>query len=306
MSFASELGIHGEESSRATGGKSRRLVDLMDGDGSGYNASERPVGESARLDSAEEEYPRRAAASEGIGLPRRGNFSTSTGYAILSVTPAGEGEAVAVVLALPASEEEDEAAGRSASKCKRVKLHLLVEQYADLQADGRALCAGEITPERAEELIHAGRLCSAIRKGLGRLQYGDCSARRLSAGLVAKGIDREVAAEAAAYLIRKGYIHEDDTARQRAVQSLRKGWGPRRIRDDLRAQGFPSEAVEAVMDGLSEEDFSSHCADVIRKKYREIPEERGARQKMTAALMRLGYDMEHIREAVAICRGREE
>jgi SOS response regulatory protein OraA/RecX len=60
------------------------------------------------------------------------------------------------------------------------------------------------------------------------------------------------------------------------------------------------------MDGLSEEDFSSHCADVIRKKYREIPEERGARQKMTAALMRLGYDMEHIREAVAICRGTEE
>ena len=200
-------------------------------------------------------------------------------HAILSVAPEGEGEILAVTLLR--------------SDGKQLRLHILVEQYTDL-----GLRQGELSPEQAEALLDAGRLCDAIRRGLSLLQYGDQSRRRLADKLVSRGMSREIAAAAAEYLAEKGYIREDNSARIRAEQGVRKLWGPRRIREDLRAHGFASEAVEDAMDSLAEVDWVENCAAAIRKKYCVIPEDRGARQKLMAAVLRLGYDSETIRDAL--------
>ena len=111
-------------------------------------------------------------------------------------------------------------------------------------------------------------------------------------------MDRETAAAAVAYLAAKGYIHEDSTAALRAEQGLRKGWGERRIREDLCAHGFSREAVEEAMESLSDVDWAEACAAVLRKRYGEIPAERGQRQKLIAAMMRLGFEAEDIRTAM--------
>lgn len=205
-------------------------------------------------------------------------------HAVLSVTPSGEGETVTVVLAIP-----DPAGG----KPRRVSFCLLVEQYANL-----VVKEGEITPEGAEALLDAGRLCGAIRRGISMLGYGDQSARRLAYKLTAKGVDRDTAERAVAYLTEKGYIHEDSTATLRAEQGIRKGWGARRICEDLGAHGFTREAVEEAMEAISQTDWEALCASVIRKKYRTIPEERGERQKLMAAMMRLGYSADTVKEAL--------
>ena len=204
--------------------------------------------------------------------------------AVLSVTPTGEGETVTVVLALPDPEGK---------KAQRVSFHLLVEQYAEL-----GVKTGEITPEYAETLLDAGKLCGAIRRGISLLGYGDQSARRLAYKLTAKGVDRDTAARATAYLTEKGYIREDDTAALRAEQDLRKGWGERRIREDLMAHGFTREAVEEAMENISDTDWEENCAAAIRKKYGEIPEDRGERQKLIASMMRLGYNTDTVKEAM--------
>lgn len=199
------------------------------------------------------------------------------GCAVLEIRPSDEGETVTVTL-LQGGERES--------------VHLLVEQYADLR-----LREGSITEGEAEAILEAGRLCDAIRMGMRCLQYGDLSARRLTYKLSAKGVSREIATRAAEYLAEKGYIREDSAAVSRAAQSARKLWGPRRIREDLRANGFSPDAVEEAMESLAEVDFAENCAAVIRKKYRTLPADRAARQKMTAALMRLGYDADLIRTA---------
>ena len=204
--------------------------------------------------------------------------------AVLSVTPAGEGETVNVVLAMPAETGE---------KPLRFSFLLLVEQYADLGVQ-----VGEVTPERAEALLEAGRLCGAIRRGIAMLGYADQSARRLAYKLTAKGVDRETAAAAVAYLAAKGYIHEDSTAALRAEQGLRKGWGERRIREDLCAHGFSRETVEEAMESLSDVDWAEACAAVLRKRYGEIPRDRGELQKLMAAMMRMGYDSDTVRSAM--------
>ena len=199
------------------------------------------------------------------------------GCAVLEIRPSDEGETVTVTL-LQGGEQ--------------VSVHLLVEQYADLRPR-----EGSISEAEAEALIEAGRLCDAIRQGMRCLQYGDLSARRLTYKLSAKCVSREIAARAAEYLAEKGYIREESAAVSRAAQSVRKLWGPRRIREDLRANGFSPDAVEEAMNSLAEVDFAENCAAVIRKKYRTLPDDRAAKQKMVAALMRLGYDGDVIRAA---------
>ncbi len=198
---------------------------------------------------------------------------------ILSVSPEGEGETLAVTL----MREDGE----------KLRIHILVEQYADL-----GLRRGKLPPEQTDALLEAGRLCDAIRRGLSLLQYGDQSPRRLADKLTARGIPRETAAAAVEYLSAKGYIREDDTARLRAEQSVRKLWGPRRIREDLRAHGFSAEATEEALEGLSEVDWAENCAAAIRKKYREVPADRQQRQKLMAAILRLGYDSETVKDAL--------
>ena len=278
--------------------KAQRLVDMMEpsskGKGTGQSAAEAPPRrqKAASEPSASEttvpkqNAPRQPAPKQPApkqpapDLPP--DFPPDT-CAVLSVSPAGEGETVTVVLALPDPEGK---------KAQRVSFCLLVEQYAELEVK-----AGPVTSEKAEELLDAGRLCGAIRRGIALLGYGDQSARRLAYKLTAKGVDRDTAARATAYLTEKGYIREDDTATLRAEQDLRKGWGERRIREDLIAHGFTREAVEEAMEELSNTDWVENCAAAIRKKYGEIPEDKGERQKMLAAMMRLGYDADTVKAA---------
>lgn len=288
--------------------KSRRLVDMMEPSPKGKGRGKDVTGLSVRPKEtapALAEKPRQIhSANKGTApkqdLPdqapsgRMASPKTTAKQpapdlppdtcAVLSATPAGEGETVTVVLALPAPE---------GTKAQRISFRLLVEQYAEL-----GIKTGKITPEYAETLLDAGQLCGAICRGIALLQYGDQSARRLAYKLTVKGVDRETAARAVAYLTQKGYIREDDTATLRAEQGIRKGWGERRIREDLIAHGFTREAVEEAMESLAGTDWEENCAEAIRKKYGEIPEDRGERQKLIAAMMRLGYDADTVREAM--------
>lgn len=219
------------------------------------------------------------------------------GYAVLDVRPDGDGERVAVVICRPADDN-----GEPLEGFERVTVRLLVEQYAELSPK-----RGALTPEQADTLFCAGRLADAVRRALVLLQYGDLSARRLIYRLIAKGIDRASAEEAAAYLADKGLIAEDRGAVRRAEQGVRKLWGPRRIREDLRAQGYEREAIEAAMLALEDRDvdFAQNCAAVIRRKWREIPADRAARAKYRAALLRLGYESETVREAEKLIHGED-
>ena len=210
-------------------------------------------------------------------------FSPDT-CTVLSVTPSGEGETVAVVMSLP---------NPAVGKAQRISFHLLVEQYAEL-----AVRVGEISPEAADVLLDAGRLSGAIRRGIVMLGYGDHSARRLVTKLVSKGVEREIALRAVDYLTERGYIREENAATIRARQGVDKGWGERRIEEDLLVHGFTREAVEEAMAQLSEVDWEENCASAIRKKYRVLPEERGDRQKLVAAMIRFGYHTDTVKNAL--------
>lgn len=302
----------GEEQSHPR--RARRLVDIMAGSppkrprgAEGADCSNDGGKDSPRLKTAESLRRSMPPSVPNTGspahqpLPVHAAALSADRCAVLSIYPEGEGGTVAVTLAVPSSLAEAMTAmkaGRGTppdGNAVKVRIHLLVEQYRDLN-----LHAGEISPEEADAILEAGRLCTAIRRGLNLLRYGDQSARRLTDKLTAKGTDREIAAQAVAYLQRRGYIREESTARLRAEQGVRKLWGPMRIREDLRAKGFTEEVAEEVLEELSEVDWVENCAAAIHKKYGDIPAELNQRQKLIAAVMRLGYTSDTVKEAMRI------
>ena len=263
-----------------------------------------PVRRSRLLCEISDGEPRRSRTKGTVSVEKREEpapsleVDGSPACAILSVRPVGEGEWVGVILSVPAGETGVLCAEDQVRLEKdggyRVDLHLTVEQYAALRP-----VRGGVTSEQATALLEAGRLSAAIRRGMGLLAGSSSSQRGLESKLVTKGISRESASRAAAYLAEEGYIREADTATLRVEQGLRKGWGPRRIREDLRAKGFGQEAVEAAMESIADVDHTRRLGAVIRKKYATIPTDRREREKMIAALMRLGYDAATVRNALS-------
>lgn len=218
-----------------------------------------------------------------------------SGTVILRVT-AAEGEPNDGLLTVTV-----ELSGEDGSRERRDIL-LSAEQYTELRVH-----PGGISPEETERLMTAGELCRAIRRGLALLEYGDMSTRTLTAKLTRRGIPREVAEEATRWLAGRGFLQEESAALSRAVEGARKGWGLRRIQQDLLAHGYPPPSVETALGALSDPDdpafvdFYASCLTQLRRRLGRgapPPTDRAAREKLTAALLRQGFSMDEIREAM--------
>jgi len=172
---------------------------------------------------------------------------------------------------------------------------ILPEQYASLKPR-----KGPIDRETVDELERASGMCEAVRRGMSLLTYGSQSERTLRQKLRARGFDAEQAAAAASYLHEMGLMDESTDAMRVAEQCRRKRWGLRRILSCLYEKGYPESAIRAVQDQLEGEDFVPDCIALIHARYHGIPEDRGERQKMTAALMRYGYALNEIRQAMDV------
>lgn len=190
-----------------------------------------------------------------------------------------------------------------ADGCRREeRVRLLTEQYADL-----GLRIGSISDEMVEQILRAGELCRAIGRGLASLSYGDTSARGLTGKLIRHGIDRSVADEAVAWLMDRGMLREDSAALSRAVEGARKGWGIRRIRQDLMAHGYPAEATEEALSALQDPDgpfyvdMEAACLAQLQRRVGgdlSCLHDRPFREKLIAALLRQGFEMDEIRESM--------
>ena len=81
-----------------------------------------------------------------------------------------------------------------------------------------------------------------------------------------------------------------------------RGWGPLRVRQELRRRRLSPETVQSVMEGLeedSEEDPADAVLRLVRKKYLPKLREPRGREKVAAALQRRGYGWGEIREALS-------
>ena len=158
---------------------------------------------------------------------------------------------------------------------------------------------GEISKELFDQLENESKECAAYRRGVGILAYGANSRRALERKLRQKGFDGESAHSAVEKLNSDGYINETEDAVRLAESCVRKLWGERRILAHLREKGYGSEATEAAKEALSEVDFTANCRKLTEKKYGSLPKEKTDAEKIIAALVRYGYTLSQIKNALS-------
>ncbi len=188
---------------------------------------------------------------------------------------------------------------------EKAEFVLLEELYLTMELSGTLLteCVSQdesLSQEDIEKLDFYASVSRAYVSMCTSFAYSPNSYRGLFRKVLQKGFSREVAEKAIEIVREKGFVDEESIATRRAEMLVKKLWGRSRIFAKLREDGFGDEGMSAASEYLSEIDFSEFCADAIRKKYGEMPCDRREREKIYAALARLGYSSSDIREAVCL------
>lgn len=178
-------------------------------------------------------------------------------------------------------------------KPHKITFYLLPEEYAPLH-----LQPGDADEALEAELKRLDEHCRALRQARRLLGYSSNTAAGLETKLRSRGYSREAALFAAQTVLGDGEVDETKDAIRSAELCVRKGRGRLRVAPELKQKGFGEEAIRAAMDSLSEVDFGEVCAEVIRKKWKVFPTDPAERKKAVAALARLGFTGNDIREAV--------
>ena len=144
---------------------------------------------------------------------------------------------------------------------------------------------------------------NARRAAFSILSCGENNKKTLSMKLQARGFSYELSKNVAVYMEHRGYIDEKKQIGLLCEGYLRKGFGKQKIINELVTKGYQREDVmNYVSDSLAEIDFGQRCAQVIVQKHNPLPQTGEDIKKMIASLMRLGYTVMDIKNAIDIVK----
>lgn len=180
-----------------------------------------------------------------------------------------------------------------------VKTTLAVVTDCSLYA-GRELSAGEL-----DEITGASRLERAKLRAMRIISARPMSCRELYDRLVEKGESERDAAACVEYLLGLRFLNDADYAAMTVRHYAARGYGRRRIRDELYRRKVPRELWDEALEQLPEQD--GELDRLLEKRLRGIdPDDRGAMQKAAAALARRGFSWDEIKEAIERWRSANE
>ena len=156
----------------------------------------------------------------------------------------------------------------------------------------------EISSDELTELLDAVSFRRAFNKGLDLLSRRPYGVRELSKKLAEKGHDKTSSAKACDRLEELGLLNDEEFSRILANDLYsRKGYGVKRIRQELLFRGIDREICENAIESI-DIDTQSRIILVIKKKYiNKLDDEKG-RKRAVDGLMRLGYSYSDIRNAL--------
>lgn len=160
-----------------------------------------------------------------------------------------------------------------------------------------------IDRKTCDAVLRSMKLHAAIKKGISLLGFSRNTKRSLKQKLCRKGYPADIAEEAAEFLVLRGYIKEHDDAEIYAENlANRKFYGKNRIKKELFAKGFASDAISFALESL-DVDFAEICAKRLKNMGGiAVFEEKEAKNKVLASLMRYGFSYEDIKNAAELLR----
>ena len=164
------------------------------------------------------------------------------------------------------------------------------------------LCAGaELDTDMYETLDAAAEHFEAVRRAMYLLSYGANSRHSLAIKLRRRSYDKQLAESVANELYRRGYINECADAEGVIRACLARKYGKKRIIAKLHERGYENKVICEAFCAFEDVDYTANCAELIRKKYKVLPEERAELDKLIGALVRYGYSYGEIKGALEIC-----
>ncbi len=158
-----------------------------------------------------------------------------------------------------------------------------------------------ITREQFDMLEYDSKLWAAVKKGLDILEYSDNTRAQMIKKLRERSFDKYTAEDAADYLVASGYINEADML-ERLVDKLAnvKLYGKSRIKTELYKKGISRSLIDERLSELFEEiDFKANLRCLIEKRCDTTSLcDRDYREKVYAAMYRLGYGVSDTRDAI--------
>lgn len=158
----------------------------------------------------------------------------------------------------------------------------------------------QVSDQELFELIQASDARRAQEKALYLLEYRNYSKRELTEKIARTAASREAAQAAAGRMEELGLIDDrrfgEDYARE---LFSRRGYGARRAAQELRRKGLDQELVQELVEKYgSPEQSGENIRRVLEKKYPGWRADEKVRRRAFAALQRLGYSYQEVREAM--------
>ena len=155
----------------------------------------------------------------------------------------------------------------------------------------------EIDDERLHRLLQDSAAHRAHEKALYLLEHRAHSKKELERKIARAEFDREAAKAAAERMEELGLIDDEQYARRLAQELfMRKRFGVRRVKQELREKGIADDIVAMVLEEFSPEteETVEKIRELIERKYPAAQEDEKVRRRAVAALQRYGYSLEDI------------
>ncbi len=168
-----------------------------------------------------------------------------------------------------------------------------------------------LSVEAQQRIVEADRARVARGVALVYLGYRARTEHEVRQKLARSGFDEAVAEPTVARLRELGYL--DDAAYARAYVEARfrnRGYGPGRLRSDLRRRGVARGLIDAVLEALvDQEDMLEAARSHAEKRWPRLAAEADPfkrRRKLTQYLLRRGFSYETARRVVEELENRTE
>ena len=157
---------------------------------------------------------------------------------------------------------------------------------------GMELDAGQIEALKVSAKTSSTKAAAANMIGSRAL-----SKQELTRRLVRKGAEESDARAAADWLEDIGAVNDADYAAAIVRDYSRRGYGPARVREELRHRGVPRELWEEALEALPESDDTLDA--LIRKKIRGDLSDPREIKRVSDALLRRGFSWGEVRAALS-------
>lgn len=166
----------------------------------------------------------------------------------------------------------------------------------DMIAEYGLYTGRELTENEERELREKAEKTGVKARALNALSARSMSSREMFDKLVQKGADEHTAAETVAWLEDLGYLNDREYAEMVVRHYASKGYGTRRVRDELHRRGIDRELADEALEHMPDTDGAIDA--LLEKKLRGGTPDKKELKKVTDMLLRRGFSWNEIGAAL--------